>query len=376
MTTFTEPAGAKTIYRHAAHARVLAAMAESSRVRNLRPSGDLTQAVRRLLDQSDETVRVVALRLAAQWKLTGLQPEVLRLAQAAANLAPDRLAAIEALPGLGGDGSGMALKSLAESSQPAAVRVAAISSFAVLEPTQAAALAADALAEHGGDSLAAPLTSAFLKRRDGARALTIALTARPPRRDAARLALRQMQAVGREDKALVDVLSRAAMLGGEPLRATPDVLSTLVNEVRDSGNVAHGAEVFRRADVNCASCHAVSGQGGSIGPSLDSIGAGQPLDFIIGAVLEPNKEVKESFEAIEVTTKDGETYQGYRIRSDTNELVLRDVISNQEVRLRRDQIADQQNRGSVMPTGLVDHLTREELRDLFRYLSELGRTKP
>jgi putative heme-binding domain-containing protein len=153
-------------------------------------------------------------------------------------------------------------------------------------------------------------------------------------------------------------------------------VSALVKEVRDSGNAARGAEVFKRADLNCAVCHAVSGQGGNIGPSLDGLGAGQPLDFIIGAVLEPNREVKESFEAIEITTKDGETYQGYRIRSDKTELVFRDVTLNKEVRLRHDQIADQQNRGSVMPAGLVDHLTRQELRDLFRYLSELGRTKP
>ena len=115
--------------------------------------------------------------------------------------------------------------------------------------------------------------------------------------------------------------------------------------------------------------------GGSIGPALDTIGSGQPLDFIIGAVLEPDREVKESYEAIEVTTKDGETYQGYRVRADNRELVLRDVALNKEVRLRRDQIAEQRDRGSLMPPGLVDHLTRGELRDLFRFLTELGKPK-
>jgi hypothetical protein len=34
----------------------------------------------------------------------------------------------------------------------------------------------------------------------------------------------------------------------------------------------------------------VAGQGGNVGPNLDGIGSGQPLDFIIGAVLEPNKK--------------------------------------------------------------------------------------
>ena len=33
----------------------------------------------------------------------------------------------------------------------------------------------------------------------------------------------------------------------------------------------------------------------------------------------------------------------------------------------------QTERGSVMPSGLVEHLGREDFRDLVRYLSELGK---
>ena len=111
------------------------------------------------------------------------------------------------------------------------------------------------------------------------------------------------------------VLNEAAVLGGEPLRATPELVKQLVAESREQGEPKHGAEIFRRADLNCIACHSISGQGGTIGPPLDAIGSGQPLDFIIGAVLEPNKEVKESYEAIEVTTKDGEVHTGYRLRA-------------------------------------------------------------
>jgi len=100
------------------------------------------------------------------------------------------------------------------------------------------------------------------------------------------------------------------------------------------------------------------------------------VDFIIGAVLQPNKEVKESYEAVEVTTKDGQTFQGYKVRADKSEFVLRDVLQNREVRLRGDNVKEQINRGSLMPSGLVDHLTRAELRDLIRYLSQLGKPKP
>jgi len=76
-----------------------------------------------------------------------------------------------------------------------------------------------------------------------------------------------------------------------------------------------------------------------------------------------------------VTTKDGEEYQGYQVRETKDELVLRDVLQNKEVRLRRDTIQEKRQNGSVMPSGLADALKRDEFRDLVRYLSELGRLK-
>ena len=55
------------------------------------------------------------------------------------------------------------------------------------------------------------------------------------------------------------------------------------------------------------------------------------------------------------------------------ELVLHDVLQNKEVRLRRDAIKEKRQTGSVMPAGLADGLTRNEFRDLVRFLSELGK---
>jgi putative heme-binding domain-containing protein len=119
----------------------------------------------------------------------------------------------------------------------------------------------------------------------------------------------------------------------------------------------------------------IAGKGGAIGPSLDSIGSGQPLDFIIGAVLEPQREVKESFEAVEITTKDGRLVQGYKVREANGELVLKDVAQGIETKFTKDQIAARREIGSLMPPGLLERLSREEQRDLFRYLSELGKPK-
>ena len=109
------------------------------------------------------------------------------------------------------------------------------------------------------------------------------------------------------------------------------------------------------------------------GPDLSALGTAQPVDFIIGAILEPQKEIKEGFTSISVVTREGDEYQGYQVRESADELVLRDVLQNRELRLRKDAIKERANRGSVMPSGLVDTLSRTDLRDLVRYLSDLGR---
>ncbi|MDB5333808.1 MAG: hypothetical protein JWP03_4959 [Phycisphaerales bacterium] len=74
----------------------------------------------------------------------------------------------------------------------------------------------------------------------------------------------------------------------------------------------------------------------------------------------------------ELTTKSGDTYQAYILREDAGELVIRDLARDAEVRLRKDTIAKKTQRGSVMPPGLADTLTRAEFRDLIRYLASTG----
>ena len=372
MKTFTTAAG----YDAAAHARVLPALERAERLRKMRPAGDLAQALTTLLDQPNTAVRAEALRLTGLWKVTSLQPVVLKHIKATGGEDEVRLAAIAALTGWGGDEAKQTLLELAEFWQTSGVRLTAIRALASADLPAAAALGAAALKDARGAILVERLVMIFVQRTGGGAALAQALMATPPERNAARLALRHLQSVGHNEPALVAALSKSAGLGGEPLKLTAAQVGGLAQDVHVQGDAARGAAIFRRRELGCVSCHAIGGEGGNIGPALDSIGSGQPLDFIIGAVLEPNREVKESYEAIEVTTKDGETYQGYRLRADKTELVLRDTASNKEVRFRRDQIAEQRDLGSVMPAGLVDHLTRQELRDLFRYLATLGKAQP
>lgn len=172
-----------------------------------------------------------------------------------------------------------------------------------------------------------------------------------------------------------DIKLTPAPAPGGKLRATPEFVTALVEEVRSQGNAQRGSEVYHRAELACIACHSLDGKGGTIGPALDTVGSGQPLDFIIGAVLEPQREIKESFEAISITSKDGKVAAGYLVGRDGQSMVVRDPASGVENRIALADIAERKDIGSFMPAGLVDNLSRADLRDLFAFLAQLGKPK-
>jgi putative heme-binding domain-containing protein len=69
--------------------------------------------------------------------------------------------------------------------------------------------------------------------------------------------------------------------------------------------------------------------------------------------------------------KNGETASGIRVRQPDDSFVLRDA-SGAETHLRPEQIQSvERMKVSLMPEGLIDALTRSEVRDLLAYLQRL-----
>ncbi|MHB8519556.1 MAG: PVC-type heme-binding CxxCH protein [Limisphaerales bacterium] len=352
--------------------RLLPALTTAARVRNVRPAGDLAALMRPLIESTNRDLRAEALKLAGVWKLETFHSTVDAIALDAHAKEQSRRAAIQALASFGDDASRKTLSRLADEGAPS-VQSAVITALCRLDLVAAARYAAGSFSRLRDETELSEVFSAFLQRQGGAAALADALTAKPPPKQAAEAGLRVMSAGGRRNGQLARLLTEAAGLNRTGNHLAPDEIAAFAAEVRASGDARAGAEIFRRASLGCAVCHTVDGRGGNIGPNLSALGTAQPVDFIIGAILDPQKEVKEGYLSISVTTKDGEEYQGYQVRETRDELVLRDVLQNKEIRLRRDTITERKENGSVMPAGLADTLTRAEFRDLVRFLSGLGK---
>ena len=117
----------------------------------------------------------------------------------------------------------------------------------------------------------------------------------------------------------------------------------------------------------CAACHKLFFKGGHVGPDLTAYQRDN-LSTLLLSILNPNAEIREGYAAVEVETKDGRSLTGFVADRDANALVLR-TLDGENTTLRPSEIESLQPTGrSLMPEGLLDGLSDQQLRDLFAYL--------
>ena len=251
-------------------------------------------------------------------------------------------AAVLTVPGLGA----AALRGLAVAGEPAgAERI--VADYARLDPvTRAGALmalvsrrewaAALASAVETGRIAAADVGPDVVRQvralRDGtlARRLEAAVTARP-------------SASGR-----VSIDTRRA-------RLTPAVLA--------AADSAAGRRLWERL---CATCHRLHGDGGALGPDLTGAGR-HDLDYLLANVVTPSAVVSPDYRLRQAILDDGRVVAGLLERRTADAVVLRTAAGRET--LPADEIEELRDAGvSLMPEGLLDGLTDDEVRDLIAYL--------
>jgi putative heme-binding domain-containing protein len=356
--------------------RAFDALAAAALTRKLRPSEQLDKLIPLLQTPAlpSETPLVKsAIRLAGLWKLEPAGDALLKIGESPKVDDMLRALAVEALAEIGGPAGRSRVELLLAPEQPVSTRLLAVAAFARLDLAAAAPRAAELLprgAAQGRDL--APILAAFLNRQGGSDLLTAALEKHSLPADAAGRALRAVYSLGRSDPALVANLRRAAGLSNDLKPPTPGELAILVADVLAKGDPARGEAVFRRADLNCLSCHSLSKAGGDVGPDLSSIGQSSPPDYIASSILLPDQAIKEQYQTLLVLTSDGQVFQGIVADKDKDRIVLKEATGALRV-VPVESIVDQKAGGSLMPKGLAGLMTRAELVDLVRFLSELGK---
>src|SRR4051812_292564 len=144
-------------------------------------------------------------------------------------------------------------------------------------------------------------------------------------------------------------------------------LETLLPTLQ-GGDVTRGQAIFNGPKVACYSCHAIGYMGGRTGPDLTRIGQVRSERDLLEAILYPSASFARGYEPVVIRTRAGQVHSGILRNNDLpDEVVL--ASDRDETRIPRRDIVDMQpGTVSLMPQGLTDQLTRQELADLLAFL--------
>ena len=129
------------------------------------------------------------------------------------------------------------------------------------------------------------------------------------------------------------------------------------------GDAKAGHEVFKLA---CAVCHTLNKEGGKIGPDLTGYERDN-LDFILPAIVDPSLAIREEYIAFNIATTDAQTLTGLVTELSKTSVTLLDIGGNKTVLSRTNIKTMQASHTSLMPEGLLDAMTEQQVKDLFAY---------
>lgn len=134
----------------------------------------------------------------------------------------------------------------------------------------------------------------------------------------------------------------------------------------DRGDASRGQPLFARAQ--CSACHAGNL---AVGPDLSGIGGRFSREDLFTAIIQPSKDIADRYRSLVVATNDGAIYEGIAIYDAVDSLILQ-TGSIETMFLRGESIEERRVSDlSLMPAGLIDEFTDQEIADLDAYLRSL-----
>ncbi len=137
----------------------------------------------------------------------------------------------------------------------------------------------------------------------------------------------------------------------------------------EGGNWGLGRRVFHSEAAGCFKCHPTGGVGARIGPDLSNL-IHRDYASVLRDIASPSFTINPDYIGHIVALNNGQVLTGV-LRDESGRLYLGDD-KGQSTRIVRSEI-DQMKPAqvSVMPTGLTEKLSKEQLRDLMTYLLTL-----
>lgn len=136
---------------------------------------------------------------------------------------------------------------------------------------------------------------------------------------------------------------------------------------------AGGRQMFEVA--NCVACHKLGGVGNEIGPDLTKLDPKTTDADLLRSLIEPSHKIDDKYATVVLSLNSGQVVTGILVSETPNELrvIENPLLKTTTTVIPKSDIAER-NRSttSIMPKGMVDKLTQDEILDLLAYIRAGG----
>ena len=134
------------------------------------------------------------------------------------------------------------------------------------------------------------------------------------------------------------------------------------------GSSARGATTYK---ARCATCHQPGSDGYAIGPGVESLKV-FGKEEVLTHVLDPNRTVDARYRLYQIDTTDGTSLTGIIQNESENSVTIRQPFGASQT-LPRSRIGRLQGlERSMMPDGLEEGLSLQDMADLLQFISGSG----
>jgi len=174
-----------------------------------------------------------------------------------------------------------------------------------------------------------------------------------------------MQAVALRQHSNASLQERAVKVIGAATNTNRDEIVRRFRPALDlRGDAQRGKALFQQ---RCQSCHRLGNDGFAVGPDLAGARNGGKEKLLVN-ILDPNREVSPNYFGYTVETKEGDSYAGLIVNETAGSVTIHQPLGV-EVVVARPQMAKMQASSlSLMPEGLEEGLTSQDLADLMEFI--------
>lgn len=134
----------------------------------------------------------------------------------------------------------------------------------------------------------------------------------------------------------------------------------------EAGDAEKGKAIFE--ERQCQQCHASQTR---IGPHLNDITKRFAKADLFAAIIDPNRDISAAYIPRIYETNDGETYTGFPVYNSPAATIVQTGPSTTIRLTAKNVISERQSNTSLMPAGLLEGLTDEQLADFHAFMSTL-----